>query len=106
MPYKTDKMKLDSPFFDRRVKLLPCMREMIHILYEEGRSIHSLAKQFNVDKRLIQFELFPERKKKNLEDREKRGGTMIYYKGGEEWNATQRDHRRYKYKVLNKVINR
>jgi hypothetical protein len=100
MPYKTDKEKLDSPFFDRRVKLLPCMREMIHVLYEQGRSINSLAKQFNVNKRLIQFELFPERKEKNLQDRDKRGGTMIYYKGGEKWAETMRNHRRYKYEVL------
>ncbi len=106
MPYKTDKMKLNSPFFDRRIKLLPCMREMIHVLYEEGRSIHSLAKQFNVDKRLIQFELFPERKKKNLEDRERRGGWKTYFPGNEVHNATQMDHRRYKYKVLSKVVNK
>jgi hypothetical protein len=76
------------------------MREMIHVLYEEGRSINSLAKQFNVNKRLIQFELFPERKEKNLQDRDKRGGTMIYYKGGKEWAETIRNHRRYKYEVL------
>jgi hypothetical protein len=100
MPFKTDKAKLDSPFFDRRVKLLPCMREMIHVLYEDGRSINSLAKQFNVNKRLIQFEIFPERKEKNLQDRDKRGGTMIYYKGGKEWAETIRNHRRYKYEVL------
>jgi hypothetical protein len=100
VPFKTEKAKLDSPFFDRRVKLLPCMRERIHVLYEEGRSIHSLAKQFNVNKRLIQFELFPERKEKNLADREKSGGWKQYYKGGEEHNATQREHRRYKYETL------
>lgn len=104
MPYKTEKAKLDSPFFDRRVKLLPCMREMIHVLYENGRSINSLAKQFNVSKRLIQFELFPDRKQKNLEHRENRGGTMIYYKGGEEWAATIREHRKYKYEVLSKTL--
>jgi len=103
MPYKTDKMKLDSPFFDRRVKLLPCMKEMIHILYNDGMSIHSLAKQFNVNKRLIQFELFPERRQKNLDDREKRGGWKQYYKSKEEHAAIQRDHRRYKYKVLTKT---
>jgi len=104
MPYKTDKMKLDSPFFDRRVKLLPCMKEMIHVLYNDGMSIHSLAKQFNVNKRLIQFELFPERRQKNLDDREKRGGWKQYYKGNEEHAAIQRDHRRYKHKVLTKKI--
>ena len=76
------------------------MREMIHILYAEGRSITSLSKQFNVNKRLIQFELFPERKEKNYQDRLKKGGSMIYYKGGEEWAETMRTHRRHKYDVL------
>lgn len=103
MPYKTEKLKLNSPFFDRRVKLLPCMKEMILILHGDGKSIRSLAIQFNVDKRLIQFELFPERKQKNKEDRKKRGGSMIYYKGGEEWNQTMREHRQYKNKVLSKL---
>ena len=100
MPFKTEKTKLDSPFFDRRVKLLPCMREMIHVLYEQGRSITSLAKQFNVTKRLIQFELFPERKEKNYQNRVERGGSMAYYKGGEQWAETMRNHRRHKYEVL------
>ena len=100
MPFKTEKTKLDSPFFDRRVKLLPCMREMIQILYAEGRSITSLSKQFNVNKRLIQFELFPERKEKNYQNRLERGGSQIYYKGGEKWAETMRTHRRHKYDVL------
>jgi IS30 family transposase len=104
MPFKTEKTKLDSPFFDRRVKLLPCMREMIHVLHEEGRSITSLARQFNVNKRLIQFELFPERKEKNYQNRLERGGSKIYYKGGEEWAETMRTHRRHKYDVLTQTI--
>ena len=76
------------------------MREMIHVLYAEGRSITSLAKQFNVNKRLIQFELFPERKEKNYQNRVERGGSMAYYKGGAEWAETMRNHRRHKYEVL------
>ena len=76
------------------------MREMIQILYAEGRSITSLSKQFNVNKRLIQFELFPERKEKNYQNRLERGGSQIYYKGGEKWAETMRTHRRHKYDVL------
>lgn len=80
------------------------MREMVHILYAEGRSINSLSKQFNVNKRLIQFELFPERKEKNYQNRLERGGSKIYYKGGEEWAETMRTHRRHKYDVLTQTI--
>jgi len=53
-----------------------------------------------VDKRLIQFELFPERKAKNLSDRQDRGGSKQYYKGGAEWAEIVKEHRNYKHKLL------
>lgn len=100
MPYKTDKLKLDCPFLDRRTKLLPCQKQMVRWWYDQGTSITQIAKMFKVNKRLIQFELFPERKKKNLQDRIDRGGSKIYYKGGKEWAETMKDHRKYKHKLL------
>lgn len=101
MPYITDKIALKDPFLDRRVKLIPCQREMVHYWFRNGLSINKIAKTFKVNKRLIQFELFPERRAKNLSDRQDRGGTSIYYKGGEGWNKTMREHRKYKYTTLN-----
>lgn len=100
MPYRTDKIKFDCPFLDRRVKLIPCQIEMVHFWYQRGESINGIARMFNVDKRLIQFELFLERKDRNVKLRADRGGSKIYYKGGEEWNETMREHRRYKHKLL------
>lgn len=102
MPYKTDKIAISDPFLSRRVKLLPCQREMIHWWYAAGISITSIAKLFKVSKRLVQFELFPERKEKNLADRENRGGSMKYY--DKEYNTSKvREHRQYKYKTLKDV---
>lgn len=103
MPYKTEKLAIADPFLSRRVKLLPCQREMIHFWYARGLSINKLAKLFNVNKRLIQFELFPERKKKNIELRRDRGGSAIYY-NREENNEAQREHREYKQKILKHTI--
>lgn len=103
-PFKTDRKAILDPFLDRRTKLLPCQREMIHVMYDRGLGITALSRIFNVNKRSIQFELFPERKAHNLELRKLRGGTMIYYKGGKEWAKTQREHRRYKYELLKDVI--
>lgn len=100
MPYKTEKLKLDCPFLDRRTKLLPCQRQMVRWWYDQGTSITQIAKMFKVNKRLIQFELFPERKKKNLEHRQDRGGWKAYYKGGKEWADAMKDHRKYKNKLL------
>lgn len=104
MPYKTDKIKFDCPFLDRRCKLLPCQKEMIHYWYMHGASINGLARMFHVNKRLIQFELFPERKVKNLKDRADRGGSSVYYKGGKEWSETIKNHRKYKHSVLKNIV--
>jgi hypothetical protein len=99
MPYKTEKIKLGDPFLDRRTKLLPCQREMVHYWHTRGVSINAIARMFKVHKRLIQFELFPERKKLNLQHRKNRGGTMVYYKK-EKHTAAIREHRHYKYNTL------
>lgn len=104
MPYKTDKIKIGCPFLDRRTKLLPCQKEMIKYYHQQGVSQRKLAKMFSVSKRLINFIIFPERKVKDLDNRRARGGSMQYYKGGEQWAATQREHRKYKYKTLKETI--
>ncbi len=99
MPYITDKEKLDSPFLDKRVKLLPCQKEMIAYWYREGHSMRSLARMFKVDKRLIGFVIYPERLKRNLELRQDRGGSKIYYER-EKHSAAMQAHRSRKYDVL------
>ena len=54
---------------------------------------------FKVNKRLIQFVIFPDRQKKNIEDREARGGTKQYYNRLEH-NEAMKDHRKYKHNIL------
>lgn len=103
MPYKTDKLKIDCPFFDRRTKLLPCQRERMIHLHSLGYSQRKLAAIFNVSRRLVQFVTCPEKKVKDLENRRDRGGSMAYYKGGEEWAATMKEHRKYKYQILKQI---
>lgn len=74
MPRKSDKIALKSQFFDRRIKLLECQKMLIKYLYERyGYSITRLAKDFGVNKRLVQFILFPERKELNLQHRQDKG---------------------------------
>lgn len=103
MPYKTEKLKLDSPFYDRRTKILPCQKLLIPSLWESNMSIRAIAKRYKVDKRVIQFILFPERHEKNLRDREERGGSKQYY-NREENNEAQREHRAYKHSKLKHLI--
>ena len=79
MPSKYDNVPLDSPFFDRRVRLLPCQKENVKLMHDRGASIRSISRMYGVDKRLIQFIIYPERLKKNIELRRERGGSNIYY---------------------------
>lgn len=104
MPYKTEKIRFDCPFFDRRTKLLPCQRERMLLLHKTGYSQRKLASIFQVSRRLVQFVTCPEKKEKDLQNRRDRGGTMIYYKGGKEWAKTQKEHRKYKYDLLKSTI--
>lgn len=98
MPRKTDLIKIADPFMDRRTKLLPCQREMVHHWYGLDHSINSIAKMFRVNKRLIQFELFPERKKRNIELRQERGS---YYNKSKN-TVAMREHRDYKKELFKK----
>lgn len=99
MPRITDTQAIKCPFLDRRTKLLPCQKEMCIYWHNNGSSINSIAKMFKVNKRLIQFILFPERQKRNVELRHERGGTMIYY-NKKKHAETTKEHRQYKYNTL------
>jgi hypothetical protein len=104
MPYKTEKVKINCPFLDRRTKLLPCQKERMLYLGSLGYSQRKLASIFNVSRRLVTFILDPQKKVKDLSNRRDRGGSMAYYKGGSEWAATIREHRQYKHKILKDII--
>jgi hypothetical protein len=104
MPYKTDKVAIDCPFFDRRIKLLPCQKERMIYLHGLGYSQRKLASIFQVSRRLVQFTTDPSKKVKDLANRRDRGGTMVYYKGGNEWSETMKAHRKHKYQLLKNTI--
>ena len=99
MPYITDKLKLESAFLKKSAKMLPCQKEMAKYWYEKGMSIADVARMFKVSRRAIQFLLFPERKKKNVEDLKARGGSMIYY-DKEHHKAYMKTHRKHKHNLL------
>jgi|GEM_PF-812015 len=105
MPRKTDLIPLNDKFIDRRTKMLPCQKEMAKWWHERGESINGIARMFKVNKRTIQFLLFPERLKKNVQDRQDRGGWKQYY-DKETWKDTMKEHRNYKKKVLKDTTER
>lgn len=103
MPYRTEKLKIDCPFMDRRTKLLPCQKEMVLHYHNLGYSQRAIARMFNVSRRLIIFIIHPERLAKNLDARRDRGGHKAYY-DREKNNEYAKTHRRYKHKLLNQTL--
>ena len=100
MPYKFERKKIRLPAdADRRRKLTDDARDMIIQLRNQGWSLSSLAKKFNVSRRMIQFITDPESKKENLRRRQERGGWRQYY---DKMTNTEsmREHRRYKKRIL------
>lgn len=101
MPYKFQTDKIPMPReFDKRVKLSEQDKIDIVELYKSGNtSQRKLARQFDVDKRTIQFVLDPKKKEENLKRRDERGGSKIYY-DKEKNTESVRKHLRYKRDVL------
>lgn len=98
MPSKSDKIPINNPKLDRRVKLTQEQREEIHN-NKQGHSQRELARMYNVSRRLITFILNPEKQKENYQRRVENGGTKQYY--DKEKNTTaMREHRQYKKELL------
>lgn len=97
MPYKSDSIKIEGTKYDRRRKLTEDDRQDIIKLSAE-LSVHQLAKNFNVSRRLVQFILYPERHEENLIRRRARGGSKAYY-STEKNTKAKREHCRYKHKL-------
>ena len=66
-------------------------------------SIRKITLQFNVNRRLIQFILFPERREKNLQDRQRRGGSKAYY-DKDRHKKSIKETRRYKQSLYKKRL--
>jgi hypothetical protein len=100
MPYKFQTDNIPMPRDkDRRVKLTDEQREEIKALNRDGLGKLKIAAMYGVSKRLVQFICDPEKRQRNLECRNERGGSAQYY--DTEYNTIkQREHRQYKAKVL------
>ena len=99
MPYRSEKIRIAGTKNDRRVKLTE--QDKADILELTGMSIRGIARMYGVDKRLIQFILYPERKAKNLLDRKNRGGSMAYYDKDKQKEYIKK-HRHYKHELYKK----
>jgi hypothetical protein len=104
MPYLSEKIKIEGTSKDRRIKLTSSQKKFVKLSYEIGIPIRQIARIYGVDKRLIQFILFPERQERNIKLREERGGSKQYYTKEKNTEAVK-GTRNYKQKLfLNKQI--
>lgn len=99
-------MKLDSinigKKYDRRIKIHKEDHPYITQRYKNGESIRSIARFYGVDKRLIQFIIFPERLELNKKLRKERGGWKKYY-STEKRREEMRRFRQHKKELLTNI---
>lgn len=83
----------------KRVKIPLSDHESIRFRALNGRAgIRELAREYGVDKRLIQFIVYPERKEQNLKRRTERGGWKKYYDKDKN-TEYMRKHRIHKHEL-------
>lgn len=108
MPATVDKLNLHEngtdKKLDRRIKLTPQDKEDIRDRYflpheSERPTMTSLAALYNVDRRLIQFILFPDREARNKEQASVRHRSGRYYSKDRGRKKLQR-YRDYKRTLL------
>lgn len=104
MPRKSDSIAINNEKYDRRVKLTEDDKKSIKSEYELGlSSIRGLARKYGVDKRLIQFILFPERQvvaRAGYAERQKDGR----YYDREKHNEAMKRHRDHKKELWNRGL--
>jgi predicted DNA-binding protein (UPF0251 family) len=104
MPYKFEKIPINNPEHDRRVKLTDDDRENIREEYATGSiSQNNLAKKYGVSKRLVQFILNPEKQeisKQQFAERQKDGR----YYDREKHNEQMKKHRNHKKELYEKGL--
>lgn len=98
MPAIVDKITVGSEF-DRRRKLTDEQRDEIRHKYATGDySYNSLAKEYNVSKKLVMLIVNPESKRKN--DERIKAHWKDYIGTKEERTKVAREHRAYKKQLL------
>lgn len=85
--------------YDRRIKIDKSQYPKIIREHTNGMSIGALARKYGVNKRLIQFIIYPERKALNIQHRAERGGSKIYY-DRDKRRETMIEHRAYKKSLI------
>src|SRR5690606_41899332 len=106
MPYKfeTEKLSINNPKYDKRIKLTDEDRESIRKEYATGKiSQRGLAKKYNVSRRLIQFVLDPDKEKVAKQQFKERRKDGRYY-NKDKHKEYMRRHRKHKKELYDKGL--
>lgn len=99
-------MKLDNINIgienDKRIKIPKEDYPYIKQRHKNGEAIRAIARSYDVDKRLIQFILFPERLELNKKLRKERGGWKQYY-NTDTRREEMRKFRKHKRELLTNI---
>jgi transposase len=102
MSYKLDHFTIGKDK-DKRIKIPETEHERIRELYKDPKtSQRTIAKMYNVSRRLIQFILDPEKEKQNKAQAKAQGGYKRYYDKAKRREYMQR-HRDYKRELLKNI---
>ena len=106
MPYAWENKKHLPESLDRRRKIPSTEHAYIIQRHKDSEAIRAIARAYGVDRRLIQFIIFPERLAIQKENYKKRGEAAKQYAKvrGKKWAAIMRDHRKYKQAHKNELI--
>ena len=88
---------------DRRRKIPTEEHDYIRKRHKEGEAIRAIARSYNVDKRLIQFIIFPERLEVQRKRKHEQKYSQKYYHDkvkGKKWADIMREHRHYKKELF------
>lgn len=80
---------------DGRVKIHKDKYEEIRQMYKKEKSMRFVARCYNVDKKIIQFIVFPEKKEQYFKERYKKKVWLKYY-DKEKWKLAMRKYRKKK----------
>lgn len=107
MPYKFLREKKKIPAsLDRRRKLTDEDRLDIKKRYTEGESIRAIARAYEgkCTRRVIQYTIRPDLYEHLKDSYKKRRKDGRYRPDRKEWAETQREHRRYKQSIKDKLV--
>ncbi len=97
MPYKSEKIKIANTKYDRRIKLDDDDKNAIVEKYMKGQSMRSLSREYQVDRQVIKYTIFPHHK----EEMYKRNKEYLktYEVSKDTHNKYMRTHRNYKHEL-------